>query len=349
MRILIGIAHPGHVHFYKHAIWQFQEHGHKILIGGRDKDVTLELLDHYGFPYRVSSAIGNGRWGMFKEFLQRGGAFLRLIREFDPDVVTAIGGATIAPACRLLRKPLIVFDDTETVPKIAQFLEYRFASVICTPDCFMRDLGMRHIRYAGYHELAYTHPKWFAPDEGILDELGLSKDDKFFVIRFVSWGAAHDIGHSGFSHEGKRELVRCLSDLGRVIITSESPLPPEFEPYLMQISSTKIHDLLYFGSLYIGEGGTMASEAAILGTPSIYINPLTMGYIEEQEQKYGLLHQVTNERKAIELAVKLASDAGTFEEYQQKRQRLLADKIDVTTWMVEFVENYPVGRSGWAK
>ena len=41
--------------------------------------------------------------------------------------------------------------------------------------------------------------------------------------------------------------------------------------------------------MYIGEGATMASEAAILGTPSVYLNELKLGYLEELSIEYKIV------------------------------------------------------------
>ena len=51
--------------------------------------------------------------------------------------------------------------------------------------------------------------------------------------------------------------------------------------------------------LYIGEGGTMASEAAVLGIPSIFVNSLELGYLNELEKKYGLVFNFSDSKKAI--------------------------------------------------
>jgi predicted glycosyltransferase len=255
-----------------------------------------------------------------------------------PDVLISISGVFIVHVGKLTGVPAIVCDDTEHA-RLSQWISFPFASVICTPSCFQRDLGKKQYRYDGYHELAYLHPNRFVPNESVLDELDLSKDEKLIVVRFVSWGASHDIGHSGFSLEGKRELIRRLSKLGRVIITAEPQLPADLEPYRMRISPTKIHDVLAFSTLYIGEGATMASEAALLGIPCIYVNPLTVGYLVDQE-KYGLVYRHLDENEAIERAITLINTSNTRAEWQNKRQRLLRDKIDVTAWMIDCVEKY---------
>ena len=51
MKITVDINHPGHVHFFKNFIWEMEKKGHETLITALDKDVTYDLLDHYGFEY----------------------------------------------------------------------------------------------------------------------------------------------------------------------------------------------------------------------------------------------------------------------------------------------------------
>lgn len=340
MRILVDIGHPGHVHFYKHAIWRLQDRGHKVLISARDKDVTLALLDHYGFPYRSLSVIGHGRWGLFREFLQREWALLRLIREFDPDVVTEIGGLFIAPVCRLLGKPSIVFTDTEHV-QADRCLTHPFASVICTPECFKRDLGRRHIRYAGYQELAYLHPDYFQLDPAVLDELGVSAEEPFIVLRFVAWTASHDLGQQGFSLSLKREAVKTLGRYGKVFITSEGELPDGFKPFRITVPPYRIHDLLACARLYLGEGATMATEAGLLVTPSVYTSSLvgSMGNFEELMGRYKLVYSYRDPAEALRRAVQLMEWEDAKAEWRRRRDRLLAEKMDVTNFVVDMLEN----------
>lgn len=229
---------------------------------------------------------------MAREFMQREWALMQLIREFKPDVVTEIGGLFIAPVCKLLGKPSIAFTDSEPVP-LDKYLTYPFATLICTPNCFMRDLGSRHLRYAGYHELAYLHPAYFEPDPTVLDELGVAPDEPFIVLRFVAWKATHDVGQHGFSLEVKRNVVQTLEKYGRVFITSESPLPEEFEPYRIAIPPHRIHDALYYARLFMGDGATMATEAGILGTPAVRASSmaLNMGnFIELMEHYHWCTH-----------------------------------------------------------
>ena len=156
-------------------------------------------------------------------------------------------------------------------------------------------------------------------------------------MRFISWGASHDKGQWGFSLDQKRELISKLSTYGRVLISSEGDLTDEFIRYKFSLSPSKIHHLLAFCNLYIGEGATMATESAILGTPSIYVNSLTAGTIEELINKYQMLYRFTDGDDAIKKAMELVENSEAKLEQLRRRDKFLLDKVDVTSWLTEFV------------
>jgi len=337
MRILIDINHPAHVHLFRNAVKLWLANGHKVLLITRTKDVVMDLVFYYNLPFLLGTKRRNGIITLGMELLEKTALIVKQAKQFRPDFLMSVASPPAAWASNIIGVPHIAFDDSEH--KWEHMLYVPFSKIICTPDCFHNGFGRKQVYYKGYHELAYLHPNNFCPNENVLAEAGLSKSDRLFIVRFVSWQATHDIGERGFTLEGKIRLVKELERQGKVIITSESDLPPELKPYAYKIAPSKIHDLLYFSSLYIGEGATMASEAAVLGVPSIYINTINAGTLEEQERKYGLLHRITDEEKAISMAVNLASDEKARTEYREKARVMLQEKIDVTRWMVEFVEN----------
>jgi len=348
MKVLINIGHPAHVHFYKNFIWKMESRGHNIVIIAQCKEVTIDLLEAYGFKYKY---IGAKYKGIIKKMIgitYRNYLLHKAAKRFKPDVLTGILDLYSAQVGKLIRKPSIVFTDTEHA-KLANALTFPFASTICTPSCFLEDLGKKQVRYNGYHELAYLHPNYFKPDPSVLDELNISKDDAFIVLRFISWGASHDIKLKGIDREVKLEFIRSLEHYGRVFITSEQKLDAKLEKYRIKVPPEKIHSLLYYAQLYIGEGGTMAAEAAILGTPSIHIESTSSGIATgelsgnflELRDKYGLLYFYPDQNKALERAISILEDKNAKNEWRKKREKLLNDKIDVTKWMTDFIERYP--------
>ena len=338
MNILIDISHPAHVHFFRHAARIWQEHGNKVKFVARNKEITFQLLNEYGIPYQGLSTIRKGLGGLAIEMAEHQSKLAGVARKFKPDVMLNIGGTFIAHVGRLMGIKTVVFTDTESA-LLSNRITFPFATWICTPSAYMNDLGAKQVRYQGYHELAYLHPNRFTPDPRALQESGLVKNEPYYLLRFVSWGAAHDVGQAGLTSEDKITLVNGLLEHGKVLITSESPLPASLEQYKVQISPTRIHDLLAFSSMYIGEGTTMASEAAMLGVPAIYINTRVDGYVNELSQKYSLIYHYQQSKPAVEKAIQLAGTENLSTMHQENHARMLADKIDVTAWMVDFVEN----------
>lgn len=345
MRLLFDILHPAHVHVFKHAIRELGARGHQVAITLREKDIARQLLDEYGFEYRVLSHKRTGA-GLALEFAERGFRLWRVIDEFRPHFLAGIMGPSIAAVGRLRRVAardrarVAVFYDTE-IAKLTNAFAYPLADYVCTPDCYQGAVRGNHIRYPGYHELAYLHPDRFTPDPEMVRARGIDPTAPYFVVRFVSYEASHDLTTRGLPLERKVALVRALSRHGRVLITSEAELPPDLMPYRAPVPVQDIHHVLAFARLLVGESATMASECAVLGVPAIYVSPLGRGYTDDEEQRYGLVHNFTGARfqeDFVATAERLVADPELGVKARSARARLLADKVDVTAWMLDFFE-----------
>ncbi len=343
MRILIDIGHPAHVHQFRNAIHLLEARGHDVLVTSRNKEVTFALLDKYSIPYVKVGDYANNNIKKAINMFKIDAELYSVTSKFQPDIlIGGVGNVYIAHVSWLLRRPSILFNDTEH-GKLQDQLSYPFTTTICTPSCYTRDLGEKQVRYNGYHELAYLHPNRFTPNPDVLTELGLAEGDPFIIVRFVSWGASHDVGQHGI--RDKVGLVKALEQYGRVLITSEGMLPPELRPYQVRISPEKMHDLLYYATLLVSDSQTMTTEAAVLGTPAVRSNSFVgendMGNFIDLENNYNLIFNCASESAGLDAAIKILNTPGVKDEWAKKREKLLGDKIDVTAFMVWFVENYP--------
>lgn len=339
MKIIIDIGHPAHVHYFKNLIRILQEKGHVFLVFARERYPILNLLDYYNITYikrgkGKKSIIGKILYLIWVDIF-----ILKHARIFKPDILMCFGAVYLSHIASILGKPCLFFDDTEHAI-LNHFFYRHFAKHILTPSCFKRNFGKKHLRFNSYMELCYLHPNYFKPDPTVLNLLGVKKGGRFVIIRFVSWDASHDRGEKGIDNKTKLSLLNELLKKNKVFISSEDPLPPEFEPYRIEISPEKIHQVLAFTTLFIGEGATMASECAMLGTPAIYVNSLTAGTIEEQE-KYGLLFSYRTSEGILQKALELLRNKNLKEDFQNLRKKMLRDKINVTSFLIWLIENYP--------
>lgn len=338
MNILIDVNHPGHVHLFKNFSFLAKEKGWNILFTAKDKEVTIDLLNAYGLDYKnlgphYASKLGK-IYSLFKHVLSLFFVSLR----FKPDFYLSHGSVPASWVSFLLRKKYIAFEDTGNMEQIRLYKP--FAHAILTTEKFKQDFGKIHKRYNGFHELAYLHPNYFEPNPDIYDFLNIKKGEIFFILRFISWGASHDVGQAGLSANMKKGIVELLQQHGKVFISAEGKLPKDLNKLRIKIPPEKMHDVLSYAKMFVGEGATMASESAILGTPAVYINSMTAETINEQ-QDYGLLFHFTKPEGVIDKLNELLATENINELWQEKRQKLLSDKIDVTAFTLWFVENFP--------
>ena len=336
-KILVDIGHPAHVHFFKNFIWEMEKRGHKFLITARRKESAFELLNYYGFEF---IDLGLNKKGLFNKalgMLSNDLKLLKISKKFKPDVLTGIGSPYIAQVSKLLKSKSVLFTDTEHASLINK-LSVPFSDYVLTPLCFLKDFGERHVRYNGYHELAYLHPNLFKEEKGVLKELDIKKNEKYFLVRSVSWQASHDVGHKGISKVDMEKIIKLLEEYGKVFLSSEYD-DTAFKEYIIKMHPAKIHTLMAHSSLYFGEGATMASESAILGIPSFYISPLlgTMGNFEELEKDFELLFSFRTVNESLN-NIKEILEGNSRKDWAKKRNKMLDEKIDVTSFMIKFFE-----------
>jgi uncharacterized protein len=343
MRLIIYIGHPADFHLFKNIAALLQKKGWEVSILTRNKDITLELLAKSGFSYH---SLGDAPKTLTGKIIA---LFLLNIKVFNylrckkPDLAFSHGSVHLSQMSWLLGIPHISVEDTGNMEQI---LLYRpFSRVILTPDSFQKNLGKKQIFYPGNHELAYLHPDQFKPDYSILSSLGMKPGEPYVIVRFVAWNASHDTGHYGISMENKIKAVKSFAQYARVFISSEVPLPAALEPNRLTTPVERIHDVIAFSSLMYGESASMASEAAVLGVPAIYLDNTGRCYTREEEEKYNLVYNYSeseeDQEKSIAKGIELLSTETVKKDWQVKRLRMLKDKVDVTAFLCWFLEDWP--------
>lgn len=342
MRLLFIINTPAQAYTWEYSMKEFLAKGHDLKILARDYGATPKILGELGFEFEPFNPIGSRS----SRLLGAAGHFqrcYRLSRPFEPSLIVGFGLDAAVTAVRL-RKPCIVFMD-DWLTHVQNNLTHLLASAVITPDNLKADRGKRHVLVNSYKEMAYLHPHYFKPDATIFDDLKLEKCQRYVILRINAWDAIHDIGKHGFSVSDQFDLVEGLGQYARVFISPEGALPKELEKHRLSIPHTRIHHALYYAQLLITDTQTMATEAAVLGTPTVRSNTLVgpndSNNFIELEQKYDLMYSFAEPRQAMDKAITLIKKPDLKEQWCSKRLKLLNDKTDLTEFMVDFIEGYP--------
>lgn len=338
MKILIDIGHPAHVHIFKNISRILISKENSVFFTVREGEKEAELLKVNNLPFSVIGRKRKSLSGKLSGLLIFSYRIFRLSQKHKSDIFLSHGSMYAGIASFFRRKPHIALEDTGNMEQL--FFSKPFSNVILSPDSLRLDLGRKHIKYKGFHELYYLSRNYFTPDQDVKSLLGIQKDDKYCIIRFISWGATHDHGHVGVTELGKTALINYLNGRYKIFISSESELPPDLEQYKFPLSPEWLHHAIAFSEIVITEGATVASESTLLGIPVVYINSRESDMIDEHE-RCGLLHHFRNFEGVIEKVTEIINDPESRVNFIIKRDEMLKTKIDVTSFFIWFVENYP--------
>lgn len=344
MTILFQLGHPAHFHLFRKTIENLNRDGHQTYILIKKKDILEDLLKESGLCY--VNILPSGKKTKLSLMLRLWRVFWFTLRHR----IDVLVGSTpeVAQIGWLLRRRSMIMaeDDASVVPQFIKAVRPFVDSYLSPISCNNGSLETKTTHYAGFHKLAYLHPNQFKPDPSVVDRY-FPHQEPYFLLRFAQLNAYHDVSANakGFNKEIASNLIEQLLPYGKVYITSERPLESELEQYRLKINPLDIHHVMFFAKIYIGDSQSMAVEAAMLGTPSLRFNDFAgkIGVLEELEHKYELTYAVpsADPQRLYDKVDELLAEPDLREVSQQRRQKMLADKIDVTAFFTWFIENYP--------
>lgn len=353
MNVLIQLSHPAHFHLYKIVAKNLIEDGNKVLFVIKSKDILETLLQNAGLPYvNINQHAHRGsKIGILWDMFVREWRIIKLCRKHKIDLITGSTPETAHVSWLLRLYGVNTGEDDAAVISMFMKIAKPFIDGYVAPDsCEMGSVESKTSHYPGYHELAYLHTNHFTPSRDVVTGYGIDVTKPYFVMRFASLNAHHDSGIKGINTEIAERLVKILEPHGRIYITSERPLEPQFEQYRIKINPLDMHHVMAFASLYIGDSQTMAAEAGVLGVPFVRFNDFVgrIGYLRELEDKYELGYGIKasaegSVEKLCERVKELVSmDAAERKTiFQGRREKMLADKIDCAKFLTYFIEQYP--------
>ena len=371
MKILFMISHPAHFWMFRYTIDNLKRDGHKVVIVIRPKDVLEQLCINAGMEfYKVKNRPK--KWGMFGLaifLIEKIIEVLHIARKEKPDMLIGSDGV-LAVVGKLIRKPAFECyeDDAEAIALYAKMFFPIYTGVICPECCSAWKWKDKKIAYPSYHELGYLHPNQFTPDKKKVEQYGIDTSKPYILIRFAQLTAHHDVGIHGINTKIAECMITMLQPHGRIYITSERPLEPQFEQYRIKINPLDMHHVMAFASLYIGDSQTMAAEAGVVGTPFVRLNDFVgrLSYLHELEAPTDFTPRSNGYVPVIDAHVpdevhyslgyghKTADVEGFFASIQRwldtpnrkelcasRRAKMLSEKVDYAKFLTWFIENYP--------
>jgi len=355
MFFLIALNHPAHYHLFKNFRKEMILRGHKIVFTLKEKEILSKLLDAEGVEYiriiKKNYARKQNRISIIRsniiELIKSDIGLYKYIKSNKPDFMLGTD-VSIAHLSTLTKIPSFVFneDDIE-INKLFCYSAYPFTKYIVSPaSCNVGRYGYKRIKYNGYQKLAYLHPNRFTPNANSLNAT-FKRSKRNFIVRMVSFTAGHDIEqkHSGISETLLDKLIDKLKNHGQIHISSEKEIPDKYSQYKLDINIADIHNYLAASDIFISDSQSMTVEACMLGTPSLRFNTFArkISVLNELETKYQLTYgyHIDDETNFLNKFEELINTPYLKSIYQERRNKMLNDKIDLTAFLIWLFENFP--------
>lgn len=344
MRILIDIDHAANVHYFRNFIKIMEEKGHSFVIMNRDDKMIIYLLEYYNIIHYTRNKRPKKQtkfkavFTLLKTFL----FCLKLSIKEQPDFYMGFASSSCAIVSFIFRKPCVLLDDTEH-NHLNRSLYKLFYPNVLTPYYFNLNMGKLQTFFHAYMEQLYLHSSTFTNDESIYDDLHIKKGTPYVLFRYIAYDAVHLMKVKPIDWSYKRRWVEELSKIVPVFVSLEQTICDNIvDKYLIKIAPEKIHSVIKNAAFIISEGATMASEAGVLGTPYIYINPLQdVGNIQEQVKKYpDYAFSTIIPDKVDDIITNLTSNMQSLKD-NNVRVKIEEENINPTRFLVWFIENYP--------
>ncbi|MGB1654767.1 MAG: hypothetical protein ACPHJY_10305 [Acidimicrobiales bacterium] len=347
MKVLIDAVHAADVWTLGAVEDRLLDNGEETLwISRPGKDAVGELIEARNRPYVNGPPAGTSIPTLGFELLARDWRVWHTVRSFAPDVILTRSPSGVH-AARLTRTPVLYDTDDGHVAGLLYYVAGPLADIITSPTATNRTYGKHHRKYQGYKELCYLHPRRFEADPAIRHELGLAPDEPFSVLRLTAFTASHDTRQAGMNRRQVDEVIERLSNIGRVLISSEHDLPPTLQTLRIPSAPARFHHVLAAAQLVVSDSQSVSSEAGVIGTPSLRFNTWAgrHPYQVELEERWGLTKAFHLDDEAAFFAEldRLIDDLPAAHERQTaNRDRMLEwadDPVDdLTSWTYELAE-----------
>jgi predicted glycosyltransferase len=313
MRVWVDLTNTAHVLVLRPLVDLLERQGHEVAVTARPLSHTVELLEDWGHPHVVLGRYGGARRaGKALAAAERATKLIRFGRGRGFDCAIAHGSTDLPVAGRALGIPNTTMLDYEWAA-LQHHVNCRLATRALAPAAIPLSRLARYgagppklVRYPGLKEEYYL--AGFEPDPGVLDDLGIAREETLCVVRTAPSYAMYLRGSPdallprvlGLLNEADVQTVvlartaeqaNSLTDLGldRLII------PPR---------AVDGRSLVAFADVLVSGGGTMNREAAVLGTPAWSIFEGRLGGVDEMLIREGRLHllhdpsEISLEKKA---------------------------------------------------
>ena len=295
MRIWFDISNSPHVNLFASLIREIQDE-HEVIITSRPLANTIELLTVHGFAHTViGKHYGAGTLRKMVGYPIRVAELYGYLKRRKPDVAISHSSFHSPLVARLLGiRSLYLNDNEHAIGNVPAFLA---AHTIMIPEFLdirqvLRQGAARKkvIQYPGVKEGIYLwNSNCLEPPSGPVKAVGGRK--KTVYVRPEPWVAQYYHGKLNFLDP----ILLELKDHAKVVVLPRGREQARhfetvgFSGITVLADAIDLGDIVPNCDLFIGAGGTMTREMAVLGIPTISVYQSALLDVDKYLLRNGLL------------------------------------------------------------
>lgn len=325
--------------FFKHSVDLLREKDHDLLCTGRNyrecvklsklKKLDLKIVGKYG---------GSTKYDKLRANSSRIFDLAKEINDFEPELCVSFSSPEAARVAFGLGIPHVTFSDSPHAYAVQRltipFVNYLLCPWII-PNSAWKNLGISNKQIIHYHALDPV--AWIRNEAKVINQkklkqkYNLSKNNAI-VIRPEESKASYLIAKDSNVDRILGSIVENFHKTSDILVLGR------YEDQIRQIKEKygdKIKvlenvvdglELISLADVFVGGGGTMTAESALLGKPTISISPIKF-YVDDYLVKVGLIRKITNSSLIVELLRDMQSD-NKFRTIQKNRAKRILDQME---------------------
>lgn len=336
LRVFMDILTPKQCMLFSLLSERLERAGHEVLRTTRQYQEVVQLLRLKGVDAEVVGRHGGGALlGKLEASADRILRLASLVKDWGPDVAVSFSSPEAARVAFGLGVPHVCVSDSphaEAVARLTVPLSERLLTPMVIPKGAWTRFGIPADRIIQYNALdPWAWLRDFAPDRALLKDLGLDESRPIVTFRAEESLAAYLMGRTAKVPTILpiiRALMRASPDLQVVAIPRYGQQTDALKRALGKgvLVCESVVDgpsLLSQTSVFVGAGGTMTAEAALLGVPTFSCYPGTPFLIEDYLVSRRLVVRETRPEEAAARILETLRNLETARAEQRARARRL--------------------------
>jgi hypothetical protein len=337
LRIWFDILTPKQVMFFKRAVKLLKDSGHQVLCTSREYREAVELAKMKGLELELVGRHGGAaRYDKLRASAERTLLLSERIRQFEPDAAVTFSSPEGSRVAFGLGIRHVGFNDSPHAEAVARLTVPLMDRLLCPwviPYSAWTRYGISRHKISRYRALDVA--AWLKHETA----LQTKTFGKKILIRLEESKASYIADRGLDSIKMVDSLVNELSSEADISILCryEDQIAEAEARYGSRATIIKKVvdgiDLVRSVDLFVGSGGTMSAEAALLGVPTVSIAPVRF-YVDNYLVRKGLVFRAKDPKALTRTCTRMIQD-GKYRSRQIKTAaRILSSMEDPTDRMV---------------